>query len=92
MEVPNITNMPNPGLLPVGTICNLIDKVDVTRGTVCTIRFVEPDDEITGLYYYYLVANNDELNIQYDPRFGKYFDIVNHDNMYLVAISEPTLY
>lgn len=92
MEITNITNMPNPHLLEVGTICNLVDKVDPSEGTMCTIRFIEEDDEYSGLYYYYLRANDEKKNIQADPRFGNYFTMVPFDSEYLLPISPATVY
>ena len=90
MEVPNITNAPQPELLPIGTICNLIDREDETMGTMCTVRFIERDDEICNLYYYYLIANDESKNIYSDPRFGVYFAYVEHDCPYLLPIAKAT--
>ena len=41
-------------LYPIGTICNLIDRDsnDPVDGTMCTIRYIEQDED--GIYYYYL--------------------------------------
>ena len=92
MEVPNITNAKQPELLPIGTICNLIDKIDPEDGTMCTIRFIERDDEIENLYYYYLLANNEEKNVLRDPRFGPYFAFVECNNPYLLPVAQATMY
>lgn len=77
-------------LYPIGTICNLIDRDsnDPVDGTMCTIRYIEQDED--GIYYYYLLANNWEKNIYYDIRFGAYFSFVEIDNPFLIALSLPT--
>ena len=77
-------------LLPEGTICNLIDAVDIDKSTMCTIKMIEPDDEVEGLYFYYLVANNEDLNIIEEPGLGwKYFAIVGSGDPNLTPISLP---
>ena len=81
----------NINLLPVGTICNLQDLIDPTDGTMCTIKLVEQDDEVENIFYYYLVANNEAKNIQYDPRIGMYFDIIHHGSERLIPLSGPTI-
>ena len=89
MEVMNATNM-QIDLLRIGTICNLVDRVDPTEGTMCTVRFIERDEEDPDLYYYYLMANSDEKNIYNDPRFGRYFAFVEYNNPYLLLIAPAT--
>ena len=91
MEVQNITNYKQPELLEIGTICNLVDKIDYSEGVMCTVRFIEKDEDIENLYYYYLMANNDEKNTQYDPRFGRYFAFVEHGNPFLLPIAKATI-
>lgn len=78
-------------LLPVGTIVNLIDRVDPTTGTVCTIRYVEQDNEFPGLYFYYLSANNDELNTKFDPKIGNFFEMSSNNDEHLIFLSAPTI-
>ena len=65
--------------LPIGMVCGLIDSIDESIITNCTIKAIEPDMDIPGLVYYYLIANNDALNDKTDPRFPwRYFDIVDN--------------
>ena len=81
--------MDDYNILPIGTICNLIDKVDVTDGHLCTIKFIEQDNE-GSLVYYYLRANDEELNNQMDPRFGTYWVMETNESEYLIPLSLPT--
>ena len=65
--------------LPIGMVCGLIDNIDESIITNCTIKAIEPDMDIPGLVYYYLMANNEALNDKTDPRFPwRYFDIVDN--------------
>ena len=89
MQVENITNIKIPDVLPVGTLCQLRDLIDYDIKVDCTIRLVEQDDEIPTIFYYYLLANDDNKNIQYDPRIGNYFDIIvnTSDRLSVLSIS-----
>ena len=92
MQVENITNFKMPDLLPVGTVCNLIDLIDPTDGVLCTIKLVEQDDEDQTLFYYYLRANDETKNIQYDSRIGMYFDIIVYSSDRLIVLAPPTTF
>lgn len=90
MEVINPTNLPPAQVFPVGTICNLIDPVDVSFSVNCTIKYIEPDDEYQGLVYYYLVANDETLNQQTDPRFPwRFYTLSTNADEHLVPLSAP---
>ena len=89
MEVKNVTNNEDIVLYPVGMICNLIDRDHNEYGTMCTIRFIELDEE--GIYYYYLLANDERKNIYFDNRFGPYFSFVESTNPYLLPLANPTM-
>lgn len=78
-------------MLPIGTVCNLKDLVDPTDGTMCTIKLVEQDEEEPDLFYYYLLANDEKKNIQYDPRIGMYFDVIVNTSDRLIPLSAPTI-
>lgn len=92
MEVPNVTQMEDVLILPVGTICNLIDQIDYEISTNCTIKYVEEDPEFPGLVYYYLIANNEALNNKTDPRFPwPFFEIVDNMCGRLIPIGAPAM-
>lgn len=62
----------------------VLDKIDLQTRTNATIVLLEEDNEINGLFYAYLVAENKSLNTQYDPKIGYYWDItVFNNNPYL---------
>ena len=93
MQIKNTTDINESVLLPIGTIVTYFDDLMPENSVTCTIKYVEPDEEIYGIWYYYLMANNDELNTQVDARFPwKYFTIVHHEAKNVIAISVPTKY
>ena len=87
MYVENPTNKPTI-LYPIGTICTLVDRDNFDYNTLCTIIYIERDEE--GYYYYYLLANDVNMNIHYDARFGNYFSFVNSESPYLIILNQPT--
>ena len=78
-------------LLPQGSIINLVDLIDPTDGAVCTVKLIEQDDEDMALHYYYLYANNEALNVQWDHRIGKYYTIVEHCSPRIIPLSAPVM-
>ena len=74
-----------------GSIVNVLDRIDPLYKTVCTIRAIEQDDQDKTLYFYYLVANNDELNKNFDPRIGYFFDYLEYCNPRIEFVSAPVL-
>lgn len=64
-------------VLKAGTICELEDWINPTNVITCTIKMVEPDEQMPNIVYYYIIANNDELNTKTDPRFPwRFYDIL----------------
>lgn len=91
MKVKNPTEITEDVLLPIGTIVTYFDELQPEDSVTCTIKYIEADEEIYGIWYYYLMANNDELNTQVDQRFPwRYFTIVHHEAKNVRAISLPT--
>ena len=84
--------MNNINLYDIGDICNLVDKLTLEDGVICTIKYIEQDDEIPEIYYYYLIANNESLNDKFDPNIGYYYAIVESTNEYLIKISDKTIW
>lgn len=77
-------------LLKVGDIVMVVDKIDLDTTTTATIRLIEQDDEIEGLFWYYLVANKDEYNTQFDPRIGQYWSVIENVSNYIIPLAEAT--
>ena len=77
--------------MKVGDIIEVLDLVDYTVTYKGTIKMIEPDDEIPELWYLYVRANDESLNIQNDPRIGNYWDIVRSNDGRIINISPATL-
>lgn len=92
MEIKNITDIEKDTLLyPIGTICTYVDELDPDNSVTCTIKYIEKDEEIEGIWYYYLIANLESLNDKMDPRFPwPYFNIVHHADPKLIPIAQAT--
>ena len=77
--------------MKVGDIIEVLDLVDYTVTYKGTIKMIEPDDEIPELWYLYVRANDESLNIHNDPRIGNYWDIVRTNDGRIINISPATL-
>lgn len=77
----------------VGDIVEVADKIDPENQTtiIATIKGIEPDNEIEGLYWLYLIANEEVLNVNIHPALGYYWDITHHDSEYIRLLSRATI-
>lgn len=57
-------------------ITNTVDDMYTENATVC---FIEEDNELPILWIY-VIADKEELNTEYDNRFGKYWTLRAHDS------------
>ena len=90
MHIINETNLYPQEYLKPGTICMYLDNNEVS--TLCTIKYVELSDNVHNLVYYYLMANNEELNNKSDPRFPwTYFRLSDSSDTKLIPISSATV-
>ena len=78
-------------MLDKGTVIALRVRIDPEETTICTIRAIEQDEDIPGLYYYYLCANEEVLNDKIDPKIGMYFEFVEANSDRIIVLSKPTL-
>ena len=62
----------------VGDCVLLTDLVDPDTAEMGTIKFIEEDNEIKGLYWIYIRANKEDLNINFDNKVGNFYAIVEH--------------
>lgn len=74
----------------IGAIICIMDQIDPEIKTYGTIKFVEQDNEIPELQWLYIRANNEELNTQFDPRFGAFWRIIEDSSDYIASIEPPT--
>lgn len=59
-----------------GDLIDIVDDIEYDIIHSGTVRLVEPDDEIEGLMYYYVRSNKEEDNINYDPRIGYFWRLI----------------
>lgn len=77
----------------IGDIVEIADKVDPENQPtiIATIKFIEQDDEISDLYWLYLLANEEVLNTNVSPVFGYYWDVVPNNSEYIRLLSKATV-
>lgn len=67
-------------LFKPGDIIDIIDDIDYDIIHTCTVRLVEKDEEIDGLYYYYVRSNDESENINYDARIGTFWRLIESNS------------
>ena len=75
----------------IGSIIYIMDQIDPDIKTYGTIRLVEQDTEIPDLQWYYVMANDETLNVQFDSRIGNYWRIIENTSEYIISIQPPTM-
>lgn len=75
----------------LGDVVEVLDHIDLESRIIATVRGIEEDDEIEGLFYLYLVANETFLNDKYEEKLGVYYwDIVPNTSPYINILSRAT--
>lgn len=77
-------------LLNVGDIVSIVDNVDLDTTTTATIRLIEQDNDMEGLFWYYLVANKEEYNSNFDPRIGNFWRIIENISPLIMPLAQAT--
>ena len=78
----------NNELLPIGSICAVTDSVDPVYSLVCTLKLIEEDP--SGVFFYYFIANNEECNTLWDPRFPwRYCAVLESTSERILPLSDP---
>lgn len=75
----------------VGDIIEVLDNIDYSITHKGTIRMIEQDDQFPDINWIYIRANDESLNIQYDPRIGNYWTLINANYDNIVSISPATM-
>lgn len=73
-----------------GDIVRVLDQIDLESTVIATVKGIEEDDEFRGLFYLYLVANNETLNNKFEPKIGYYWDIITNNSPYITLLSRAT--
>lgn len=77
----------------IGDIVEVADKIDPENQptVIATVKYIELDNDITRLFWLYLVANEEVLNTNVHPTFGYYWEIVPDDCPYIRLLSRATI-
>jgi hypothetical protein len=75
----------------IGDIVEIIDKIDTSISSIATVRLIEPDNELPGLFWIYLMANEEVLNSNLHPTIGSYWDIIPSDSEFIKLLSRATM-
>lgn len=80
----------NTEIYGIGDIVEVIDQIDCETLTTATIRMIEPDSNIDTLFWLYLIANNESINMNYDPRIGNFWRLIANTDPYLRLVCKAT--
>ena len=82
----------NQEVLHIGDIVQIYDRIDPDELiTTAIVKLIEVEESIGVSYkWIYLVSNNDYLNIEFDPRIGNFFTMVEINDKSIRKISNFT--
>ena len=77
----------------IGDIVEIADEIDPENQPteIATVKYIEQDDDFPELFWIYLVANEEVLNINSHPAFGFYWKVVPESYDYMRLISRATI-
>ena len=77
----------------VGDIVEIADKIDPENQptVIATVKCIEQDNELKDLFWLYLIANEDVLNVNIHPVFGYYWNIIESNSDYIRLLSRATI-
>lgn len=71
-----------------GDIVYVLDNIDCQTRTMATVKGIEEDEEISGIFYLYLVAVEESLNDKYEDKIGCwYWEIMASNSPYITILS-----
>lgn len=71
----------------IGDIVEVLDEIDCETKTIATIKLIEQDEDFNNIFYLYLIANEEALNVNIDQRIGNYWKIISSTNEYITLLS-----
>ena len=76
----------------IGDIVEIADKIDPENQptVIATVRHIERDTEL-DLFWLYLMANEEVLNTNIDPKIGCYWDLISDNSDYIRLLSRATI-
>lgn len=91
LDLPPIDIGIEPCEYAIGDIVEIRDTVDPAITDIGTIKFIEPDNDIHGLFWIYVIANEEVLNNKPDQRFGYYWEMLEHTSYRIRLLSRATV-
>jgi hypothetical protein len=70
-----------------GDIIKVKDAIDPKYEEIGTIKFIERDTENPSLFWLYIIANEETLNNKMDPKYGIFWQILEHSNNRIELLS-----
>lgn len=70
-----------------GDVIRVLDRIDGESTITATVKYIEEDDEIEGIFYLYLVANEESLNDKFDEKIGYFWTIIESSSPYITIVS-----
>jgi hypothetical protein len=71
----------------IGDIVEVLDEIDCETKTIATIKLIEQDEDFNNIFYLYLIANEEALNVNIDQRIGNYWKIISSTSEYITLLS-----
>lgn len=62
----------------VGDVVIVLDDIDYELTNTATIKLIEDDEDIPGLLWLYLRANDESLNTNIDNRIGSFWRVIEY--------------
>ena len=77
----------------IGDIVEIADEVDPENQPteIATVRYIEQDNDFPELFWIYLIANEEVLNMNAHPAFGFYWKIIPNTYDYIRLVSKATV-
>lgn len=71
----------------IGDIVEVLDEIDCETKTIATIKLIEQDENFNNIFYLYLIANEEALNVNINQRIGNYWKIISSTSEYITLLS-----
>lgn len=77
----------------IGDIVEIADRIDPENQStiIGTIKHIELDNEIPGLYWLYVFANEEVLNTNIHPTAGYYWNLFADSDAYIRLLNRATI-
>ena len=80
-------------IFQIGDIVEVFDKIDPNNQptNIGTVKYIERDNDLPNLFWVYVIANEEVLNVNIHPTIGYYWEIFPSDSPHVKIISRATI-